>query len=170
MSSTPARRPARSQALPLEEALKLLALRGHDLYRRVWSLYEAGWTLRSIGEVFTPPKARSTVQSWVDKGREVAKTSPDTVPVPVLATPPNYIPVKPVSPGISAADLDAITTLAPIARKYRSGMSPAHKAAVANQSLTDICTRLYASNVSITELAAAAGVTYRAMAKRLGRA
>lgn len=164
------RRPARSQLLPPEEVVNLLSLRGFDLYRRVWALFEAGWTLRAIGEAFTPPKARSTVQSWVDKGREVPGLSIKDVPIPTLATPPAYVPVKPVSPGISPADLDAITELAPIARKYRSGMSPKHKAALANQKLTDICTRLYASKVSITELASAAGVTYRAMAKRLGRA
>jgi hypothetical protein len=32
-----------------------------------------------------------------------------------------------------------------------------------------ICTRLYESNVTVRELAEAAGVTYRAMARRLGK-
>lgn len=168
------RRPARNQPLPEAEAARLLTLKGFDLYHRVWALYTSGWTLRAIGEAFDPPKSRSTIQSWVDRGREVPPnnitTAADFVQAPTLATPPTYIPVRPVSPGISPADLAEIQKLAPISRKYRAGMSPRHKAALANSDLTAICSRLYESDVSITELATAAGVTYRAMAKRLGRA
>jgi len=168
------RRSARNQHLPEKEVAHLQNLKGFSLYRHVWALYEAGWTLRAIGEAFDPPKSRSTIQSWVNKGREVAPatitTITDFVEAPTLATPPTYIPVRPVSPGISLTDLAEIQRLAPIARRYRAGMSPKHKAALANSDLTAICSRLYASNVSVTELASAAGVTYRAMAKRLGRA
>jgi DNA-binding Xre family transcriptional regulator len=39
--------------------------------------------------------------------------------------------------------------------------------AVANKRLTDLCKRLHQNNVSVRELAEAAGVTYRAMYKRL---
>lgn len=173
MTSAP-RRPARNQPLPEAEVARLQDRKGFELYRHVWALYSSGWTLRAIGEAFDPPKSRSTIQSWVSKGREVlphaAATATDLVQTPTLATPPVYIPVRPVSPGISTADLAEIQRLAPISRKYRAGMSPRHKAALANSDLTAICSRLYESDVSITELAKAAGVTYRAMAKRLGRA
>jgi hypothetical protein len=47
-----------------------------------------------------------------------------------------------------------------------TGTSPQ---ATANEELTIICTRLYESNVTVRELSAAAGVTYRAMARRLGK-
>ena len=175
---TTPRRPARNQALPQIEADTLRSLRGYHLYRHIYALYCVGWTLRAIGEAFNPPKSRSTVQSWVDRGRE-AETSPPpvsriggaTVVVqPEFATPITYVPVKSPSPGIPPADLKRIQELAPIARKFRGSMSPRHTAAIANQELTDLCERLQTSGVTITELASAAGVTYRAMAKRLGRA
>lgn len=168
MSTT--RRPARNQALPEEEVTILRDLRGFYLYRRIYDLYSAGWTLRAIGEAFEPAKSRSTVQSWVDKGRIAPPNTQIHVPTPEFATPLTYIPVKPPSPGISASDERRIKELAPIARRYRGVMSPLHKAALANQELTDLCMRLQAGGVTITELAETAGVTYRAMAKRLGRA
>ena len=169
--SASTRRPARGQALPAQEVELLLTLRHFDLYARVAQLYAAGWTLRAIGEAFDPPKARSTIDSWVARASNSAPTEDlPTAEIPILATPEVYTPVKAPSPGISASDVARIEKLAPIARKFRSGMSPAHAAAVANTELTDICKHLYASNVTIRELAAVAGVTYRAMAKRLGRA
>jgi hypothetical protein len=169
--STTTRRSARGQALPPSEAQTLVTLRDFNLYARAAQLYHAGWTLRAIGEAFTPPKSRSTVRSWVDRA---ANSSPTielpTAEVPTLLTPLAYVPVKPASPGISPADRDTIKILAPIARKYRSGMHPMHAAAMANTDLTTICKTLNDANVSVQELADTAGVTYRAMAKRLGRA
>lgn len=164
------RRSARNQALPTPEAEILANLRGFRLFNRAKALFEAGWTLASIGKAFDPEKPRTTVKSWVDKG-DSALQAPDLpeIPVPEYATPPEYVHKRPKSPGISPDDLDTIRTLAPIARKYRSSMSPAHKAAVANRELTEICERLAAADVTVRELADAAGVSYRAMARRLGR-
>jgi hypothetical protein len=169
--STPDRRSARNQALPAEEVAILRSLKGFNLYARVLEIYTAGWTLRAIGEAFDPPKARSTVKSWAEKA-ENSKITVVLPPVeaPTLITPAVYVPVRPISPGISTSDLTKIQDLAPISRKYRSGMSPLHRAALANQGLTDTCLALYDTGVSIRELSEAAGVTYRAMAKRLGRA
>ena len=165
------RRFARNQALPPSEAEILRSLRGFNLYARVKQLFDAGWTLRAIGEAFDPPKARSTVASWVEKAQNSTPTrSLPAVSAPTLVTPPVYIPVKPVSPRISIIDGLRTKELAPIARKYRAGMSPLHKAALANANLTELCTELYDSGVTISELAKAADVTYRAMAKRLGKA
>ena len=164
------RRSARNQPLPPEEVELLLSLRGYSLYVRAHELFKAGWTLRAIGEAYTPPKARSTVKSWVDRGINSNPTTPlPIVSAPTLRTTAEYQPKRPISPGISPADVATIKTLAPISRRFRSGMPPAHGAATANQALTDLCTTLHASGVSIGELASAAGVSYRAMAKRLGR-
>lgn len=170
MMSTIPRRSARGQALPLLEAQTLAALRDFNLYARCSQLYNAGWTLRAIGEAFTPPKSRSTVRSWVDRAANSLPTIDlPTAEIPILLTPEVYIPVKAPSPGISSLDKSNIRDLAPIARRYRSGMSPLHAAAQANTNLTTLCTDLYTSGVTIRELADTAGVTYRAMAKRLGR-
>jgi lambda repressor-like predicted transcriptional regulator len=40
---------------------------------------------------------------------------------------------------------------------------------MANDELTELCASLHRSGVSVRELSQAAGVTYRAMARRLGR-
>jgi hypothetical protein len=168
--STTNRRSARNQALPTQEVEILAVLRGFRLYNRASALFDAGWTLASIGKAFNPSKPRTTIKSWVDRGdSSVPDPELPEIPCPEYATPAEYIPKRPKSPGISPADLDTIQKLAPIARKYRSSMSDAHKAAVANRELTEICERLVAADVTVRELAEAAGVTYRAMARRLGR-
>ena len=168
--TTTDRRSARNQPLPPDEASILASLRGFSLYARCAELFRAGWTLRAIGEAMEPPRTRSTIQTWVDKAQDTTPTvSLPPVASPELSTPKVYTPVRPPSPGIAPFEKARIESLAPIARKFRSGMSPDHTAAKANQDLTDLCKALHSINVSIAELADAAGVTYRAMAKRLGR-
>jgi hypothetical protein len=71
------------------------------------------------------------------------------------------------SPGISSKILEDIENLAPLARTFRSRMASTSAPAVANQRLTELCKDLHSRNVSIRELAEAAGVTYRAMYKRV---
>jgi hypothetical protein len=88
---------------------------------------------------------------------------------PELATPPEYIRKRPRSPGIPPALKDEIAKLEPVARRYRARMPESSAAAKSNRRLTELVVDLYNQDVTITELAAAAGVTYRAMARRLGR-
>ena len=61
-----------------------------------------------------------------------------------------------------------ISDLAPLARRYRARANPYGAYAVANEELTVICKDLFESGTTVRELAEAAGVTYRAMARRLG--
>lgn len=62
-----------------------------------------------------------------------------------------------------------IRELAPVARRYRARANPSGVFARANDDLTAIAVDLYNRGASIRELAVAAGVTYRAMARRVGR-
>lgn len=169
--STVERRSAREQGLPPEEVHILSSLHGFSLYARCAELFRAGWTLRAIGEAFEPPRARSTIRSWVERAGDTAPTValPD-VQTPELTTPSVYVPVRPAFVPIPALEKARIETLAPIARKYRSGMHPDHAASKANQSLTDLVRDLHSRDITVRQLADAAGVTYRAMAKRLGKA
>jgi len=166
------RRPARKQALPSTEVSLIHSLPEDLVYARLGELFEAGWTLSSIGNAFDPPRVRSTVRSWILRSQNPAQTTTGyLVPVPKLKTQPRgaYVSRRPVSPGI-AADVHArIEQLSPLARRYRSGMLRTTAVAQANDELTQICTELHAQNVTVKELATAAGVTYRAMARRLGR-
>ena len=163
------RRPARKQELPASEVQLLSTLFHKEFYTRVGQLFEAGWPLQSIGNACNPPRRRSTVKFWVARKHEY---SPLDVPVPLpkLKTGPRgYVSRRPVSPGISEAERARIEQLSPLARRYRSKMTGFSPQATANEELTIICTRLYESNVPVRELAEAAGVTYRAMARRLGK-
>jgi hypothetical protein len=168
------RRSARNQFLPPEEVSRLNDLNQDELIKRVYDLYHQGWTLQAIGDALTPPRPRSTVRSWLLRYQLPTERdlidAPTNLPVPEYKTPlGGYQPRKQPSPGILPDELDLIRELAPIARTYRAKMSSNSLAAVSNDQLTAICIRLNQTGVSVRELAEAAGVTYRAMVKRLGK-
>lgn len=75
----------------------------------------------------------------------------------------------PDNPKISAAQKKRISNLAPLARRYRARTPQNGTYSRANRELTDLCRTLYYSGASVRELSLAAGVTYRAMARRVGR-
>lgn len=162
------RRPARKQPLPAKEAAYLNTLNQDDLMARAYELYNAGWTLQAIGDALTPPRPRSTVRSWLLRYQlPVDASKPAKVPSPLYRTHKDGYQKKKQSPGIQPDELALIQSLAPLARTFRAKMANASAAAVANDQLTAICLRLHATGVTTSELAKAAGVTYRAMVKRL---
>jgi len=138
---------------------------------RAYELYQAGWTLQAIGDALQPPRPRSTVRSWLLRFQEPDLTPlahPATIPAPRYQTHQDgYQKRRPQSPGILPDELALIQKLAPVARRFRAKVSSNDSTRVANDQLTAVCLRLYYSGVSITELAQAAGVTYRAMVKRI---
>lgn len=169
---TTERRPARGQNLPGHEVTLLQTLTGKALHERAAVLYAQGWTLDSIGRALNPPRPRSTVRVWVTAQQNSPATLPTSQPAPSPVIPARALRAprpKRVSPGIPPETSERIAALAPIARRYRARVSPASQPAIANAELTRLCTTLYASGVTIRELANAANVTYRAMARRLGR-
>jgi hypothetical protein len=152
------RRSARNQNLPSTEVENLLSLSGNELKARCYNLYQAGWTLAAIGAPLN--KARSTIRSWVTSG----PYNKQDVPVPDDRS---YIPKKPQNPGISPAEADTIRRLAPQARKYRAKLPEGHAATIANRKLTNLCVSLNQKGVPLQDLADVAGVTYRAMYRRV---
>jgi hypothetical protein len=162
------RRSARGQSLPQHEVQLLNELEGFELFARAKMLYSQGWTLRAIGEALTPPRARSTVRYWINTPIPIASAySPlPTVPVPTLVTPEPTS--RPPRRALTKSEAEHIARLAPLARKYRATMNPGHRFALANRELTDLCVRLHHTDrVTIRDLADAAGVSYRAMARRV---
>lgn len=166
------RKTARGQKLPPQEVefLNSLAVDVDALIARVNALYVEGWSLQCIGESLNPPRPRTTIRSWVLRAASQeaidSKVMDAPIPSPKLTEEGSKRPKK-VSPGMSNATLENIRTLAPLARTFRAKMTSTAAPAVANQRLTDLCKDLYNNGVSIKELAAAAGVTYRAMYKRI---
>ena len=168
------RRAARGQQLPPGEVEYLNNLPKEALIYRVKMLFDEGWPLDAIGQSFQRKRPRSTVRSWVLRAEDNWDSdacllfADAPIPTPQLKTDDNgYQKVRPESPGIKPADREQIHYLAPLARTYRSRMSSTSAAAVANERLTNLCKKLHANNVPIKELAEAAGVTYRAMYKRI---
>lgn len=161
------RRPARKQQLPEAEAKLLNDLFDDELYTRVNQLYSIGWTLQAIGDAFTPGRTRSTIRFWVNR-RHTPSFLDQELPRPRYKA-RGYVSRRPKSPGIDSVTLRYIEELAPLARRYRAKMSPSSAEAKANSALTDVCVQLIDENVTVRELAEAASVTYRAMARRLGR-
>lgn len=166
------RRSARLQSIPKKEADFLNSLTGPNLHKRVASLFHAGWTLASIGEALDPPKGRSTIKSWVDRypQRDLLLTldvSSD-VPIPRLRTPDGgYQRLTPVSPGVPSDVADVLKNIAPIAKNYRARMSSVTAEYRANQEMDRIVRELRDNDVSIADIARAAGVTHRAISRRL---
>lgn len=154
------RKAARNQSLPPEEVSRLLTLEGTALKARCFALYEAGWTLSAIGDPLS--RARSTIRSWVNTG----PYSTDNIEVPAPED-RSYVPKRPKKPEITPEQRQTIQNLAPQARKYRSRISQQHPAAIANKELTDLCIKLHAQGAPIQDLADLAGVTYRAMYRRV---
>jgi len=162
-----ARVAARGQALPPSEASLLAGLQPRAVRQRCADLYKAGWTLDAIGNALVPPRGRSTVRSWVAKSTSTLKETLPPLPLPTAR--PAHKSAPTTHPGIPEATVSRIRELAPLARHYRSRTASTSTAARANTELTALCLSLHASGVTTAELARAAGVTYRAMARRLGR-
>lgn len=159
------RKAARGQKLPPQEVELLNSIAPDALIGRVTALYTEGWSLQCIGEALDPRRPRTTIRSWVLKNQPNIVDAP--IPSPKSVVSENGYQKKRVSPGIPQNSFEDIQQLSPLARTFRSRMASTSAPSVANQRLTQICKDLYANSVSIRELAEAAGVTYRAMYKRV---
>ena len=159
---------AHTPDLPKSEALFLASLSKEQLWRRVKDLNDAGWTLQSIADAFDPPRRRSTVRSWV------IKDTPKFQFVTATPTPPQPKAKsrrkRPRSPGIPHDEQLRIARLSPLARRFRARTNPSSTSFTANQELTSIAGLLYNKGVTVSELARASGVTYRAMKRRVDKA
>jgi len=155
--------------LPKSEQELIATLTREVLWRRVQDLSEAGWTLQSIADTFNPPRRRSTIRSWVVKKLPETVSSLGNVPVPPVKK-PRSVRQRPKSPGITHDDQLTIARLSPLARRYRSRTTPSSSSFIANVELTLMAGQLYLRGVTVSELARASGVTYRAMKRRVDRA
>ena len=171
--------------LPAAECDFLRVLIGEELYARAKELHSVGWSVTAIANAFDPPKPRSTVHTWLSRPH----TTTHTRPIPLLSSSPSLSSsliaaaensaqarpkrerrvYTPSSPALTTAEKERIKVVAPLARRYRARANPTGVYASANDELTNLCQAAYRRGAPISELAAAAGVTYRAMARRLGK-
>ena len=179
-------------SLPPDEAQVLRSLSGKILRARVSELFYSGWSLAAIAEAFDPPRARSTIRSWIvpsptpppppptpvsspPSSSSLPITAAESCPSPAPAPSPSPAPkpreerriYDPRSPQLSIAAARKIADLAPVARHHRAGAAPTGRYAVANDELNRLCRLHFERGVSIRELALAAGVSYKAMERRV---
>ena len=181
---------SKTERLPEDECVYLRGLSGVARNQRAASLVANGWSLAALGDAFTPPKTRSTIKSWIKSSSSSSAHSTITaaqsstslplypqrpVPRPQSNTDPSrpqrrerrvYDPKAPLMPEDAKK---RIREIAPTARRYRARVNPEGIFARSNAELTQIAVDLHSRGVSIRELAVTAGVTYRAMARRVGK-
>lgn len=156
--------------LPEVEALHLNGMPSKDLPMRVAQLhYLAGWSYAAVSRALegriTARALRYMTSSYTPDNLPPA---PDArYPLPAAPAPKTQIPRHKLP--LSTNEQAEIERLAPIARRFRASMSPLHTAAVANDRLTELVLACYSRGTSISDLARAASVSHRAMAKRLGK-
>jgi hypothetical protein len=155
--------------LPEKEKNILVLLEKDVLCARVQQLVSAGWTLQSIANAFSPPRRRSTIRSWAVRHVSVDISHlPEVTPPPVKKKPERR--QRPASPGIPVNEQLQIARLSPLARRYRARTHPSSSSFSANKELSHIARELYLRGVTVSELARASGVTYRAMKRRVDKA
>ena len=157
--------------LPHDELVFLASLDEESRYARFKALWQNGWSLASIGLSLTPVRPKTTIHFWISKAPEQTQFRP--VPTPPEITPAKNAPaptrLRAVSPTVPPDLRPKLKELAELAQRYRARCSPSSPQALANEELTTIARTLRSMGVPTVDIAEAAGVSYRAMAKRLSK-
>lgn len=140
---------------------------------RLRALWEAGWSLAILGESMDPPRPKTTIHFWVKRAENREQRRP--IPSPPPRTLTTSVPTKTaprlrsVSPGVPPDMKPRLKELATLAKRYRARTLPDSPLAQANRDLTAMAIALRSMGVPTAEIAKAAGVSYRAMARRLSK-
>lgn len=152
--------------LPKGEVLFLSSLDQQSASNRALSLWEAGWSLGTIAISLNPPRPKSTIHFWVKKA---SKQNFD------IPTPKPPVKLSIVKTRLSPLDVPLelkprLKDLSELSRRYRAKTAYNSEFAIANRELSEISKNLYNQGVPAIAIAKAAGVTYRAMARRIKNA
>lgn len=156
--------------LPPEEAAYLLSLPPSERDSRLRVLHDSGWSLSSLARAVQSPK--TTVHFWVRNARTAQKSAERTIPAPprsiTALVPVPYSPrVRSMSPKVPPDLRPRLRELSNLSRRYRARTPQGSPCALANQELTKLAISLHERGVPTSDIAAAAGVSYRAMARRI---
>lgn len=140
---------------------------------RLRALWKAGWSLGVIGSSLSPAVPKTTVHFWVRKAADLKQLKAVPLPPPKSLTtsvPTRHAPrLKSISPGVPPEIRIRLRELSVLSKRYRAKTSPTSPLALANEELTKIAIQLRSRGVPTATIAEAAGVTYRAMARRLSK-
>jgi len=162
---------SRRPVLPQDELDFLASLDEPSYHARLKALWENGWSLSAIGLSLSPARPKTTIHFWI--GRAPTQTQFRPLPVPPENTPAKNSPaptrLRAVSPSVPHDLRPRLRELSDLAQRYRARCSPDSPQAQANEELTTIARTLRSMGVPTVDIAEAAGVSYRAMAKRLAK-
>ena len=159
--------------LPSDEVTFIKSLDRPEAESRLLALWEAGWSLAILGASVEPPRPKTTIHFWVrradvrEQRREIPPPPPRslTTSVPTKTAPR----LRSVSPGVPPDMKPRLRELATLAKRYRARTLPDSPLAQANRDLTATAIALRSMGVPTAAIAEAAGVSYRAMARRLSK-
>lgn len=158
--------------LPADEILFLQALPTPQMHSRLAHLHSQGWSLSTIARSLNPPKPKTTVHYWIQNAAtdtEQRRALPEPPPTSLTMAVPTYKAprTRSVSPNVPPDIRPKLRELSEKSKRYRAKTPSSSETARANQELTKIALELHAHGVPTSKIAAAAGVTYRAMARRI---
>lgn len=156
-----------------DEVIFLESLPRAAFESRLRALWKSGWSLNTLGQSLKPPRPKTTIHFWVRRAADEEQIR--TIPAPpkkslAAETPTKKPPrLRSVSPGVPQDMKPKLRELASQARRYRARTPASSPFAQANEELTTIALTLRSMGVPTAAIAEAAGVSYRAMAKRLSK-
>lgn len=143
-------------------------------HARLRALWEAGWSLSVLGNSVSPKRPRATIHYWVRKAEVVPQIA--AVPFPEYNKPLasallGVVPAKTrtIGPTVTPDMARRLRDLSMQARRYRSRTASTNKFAVANEEFTALVKELRSQGVPAVDIAEAAGISYRAVARRAAK-
>jgi hypothetical protein len=152
-----------SNGLPASEREFLAGLPRNHLSIRLRDLNKAGWSLHALANSLTPPRPRTTVHYWISNSHA---PTPASFP-PAYPPPPPQRAIRAVAPTVPPHLRPRLRELARLAARNRAKIRPDAPQARASAELTEIAHLLRSQGVPTAQIAEAAGVSYRAMHRRL---
>jgi len=163
--------------LPQSEIAFLAELAKSDqkvFHARLRALWEAGWSLSILGNSVYPKRPRATIHYWVRKAEQYKPNTPIPTPQFTQSLPTALLGVvsastKTIAPSVTPEMSEKLRTLSLQARRYRSRTTQDNRFAVANREFTELVKELRSQGVPAVEIAEAAGISYRAVARRAAK-
>jgi len=148
--------------LPEEETLLLRSLSQPDLHPRLKALNSVGWPISTLANALSPARPKATVHYWISR----CHTS-DRLDIPLPHPLKREKAARPVRPTVSPEDAATLRSLSQLARRHRARQRPDAPQAIASRELTILAAQLNSTGVPTAAIAKAAGISYRAMHKRI---
>lgn len=158
--------------LPREEVEFLATLSPQAKNARLAALHEAGWSYSALSECLNTPK--TTVHFWVrnaqfDPSATLRPVPKPTLPIKTSLPLPKGTRTRSISPKVPPDLRPRLRELSQRSRRYRARTPENSPLAIANRQLTELAVHLRSQGVPTADIAEAAGVSYRAMARRIAK-